>query len=160
MPEVYTDVSTVLPKLAEIEREITEMNTVQDFAPLSLTANDLPTFVNLPRRADINTIQPGEDFAGIEIFIRRVYQCNLYVATAGSGTSGEPFAACEPFFDRVGKVFVRHPAVLLTLGVLNMDFQGDDGVDGNMVYAGLPFYGIRFRVQVTTRARVLYANLE
>jgi len=157
-------VTNALIALAAIEREIANPWEVgqycfaYDKAPFSI--GQTPAFVNLPGTDSIDMVIAGEDEEAIEVISTRIYNCNLYVIPNGEGGVGEAFGQCEPFFDLARAVFLAHPALNLTNGIVEFRLLGDDGVKGNMIYGGQGYYGIPFRVQAITRTRNDFANYE
>jgi len=157
-------VDLILPKLAEIEREVAnpflpgDFTFAYDAAPFSI--QQTPSWVNLPGPASYDMSGGGEDELGIEVIETRIYNCTIYVIPAGEGAEGEAFAKCEPFFSLARSVFLAHPSLKLTAGIVSLNPLGDDGTKGNLDYAGQIYYGIPFRVQVIARTRDLYATNE
>jgi len=157
-------VTNVLTALAEIEAEISNPWLPGQFcyayeqAPFSI--GQTPSFVNLPGATSYDMNIGGEDEYGIEVIDTRLYTCTLYVIPQGEGGGGEAFGQCEPFFDLARAVFLAHPALKLTNGIVEFRLLGDDGARGNLAYAGQLYYGIPFRVQAISRTRSQYADNE
>lgn len=159
------DVSDVLPRLAEIEREL--LNPISglpviayDSAPFSLNSADLPAWVNLPGPAVVDwDMRAGEDSLYKEGYETRQYNCLLHIVSAAAGIPGEAFAACEPYFALGRQVLESHQSLKDLGGISSVRLLGDDGTI-RLPYAGVDYLGIRFRLQIIGRVRVKIAQGE
>lgn len=151
------DVDVVLPLLAAIEAEIPGIGACHAAPPLSISAADLPAFINLPGPATVS--EPQDDDGASEFFEQRVYYCILLVAPAGSGVEGEAFEKCNSWFKRVRNKLASYQA-LKGAAALQMTYGGDAGARPDIVYNGNAYFGIRFTVTIQGRVRVPYATGE
>ena len=159
------DVTSVLPQIALIEREIINPLTglplkAYDSAPFSLSSNDLPCFVNLagPMTEDWD-VRAGEDDLVKEGYENRVYLCTLYIVAGGAGIPGEAYALCEPYFALTRNTLQSHQSLKNLPGIQRVYFLGDDGARVRS-YGGQEYYSIAFRLQIIGRVRVTYATGE
>jgi hypothetical protein len=143
--------------LAAVEEAIVGVGRAFAEAPNALQPADLPAFVNLP--GPCREEWEMSDEQGVEAYETRVWDCRLHVAPRAAGTSGEVWRLCEPFFATCRDAFQGHQSLGGVVEVLKVTFLGDGGAQ-ELTYAGMPYAGIRFRVQVVTRIRVRYAQGE
>ena len=143
----------VKTKLAEIEAAITAVKKTFAQAPHSLSAADLPAFVNFTGAATHDWRAGGSE-VDIET---RTYLLRLYVKPVGDGMAGEGERVCEPFFAGVRDYLAARPGLERLTGVQLATLVGDGGVQV-FQYGGLQFYGIEFRLQVTELVEVVYVE--
>lgn len=151
-----TDETNILTALAAIELAIPGIARSYADAPDTINSADMPLFVNLPGPVTYDWNANFDAFADEGRKTRDFYAV-LIVAPFGAGTPGEKFALVNTYFDPVMRAFQSHR----TLGGLDYIVKtivtGDSGVRADIEYSGLRWYGVRFTVQVTWKARVIYA---
>lgn len=149
---------TILDALAFIEAQITGVSVAYGYPPATIPRSDTPAFINLPGPATVDWQGAGEDADGLEGLETRQYYCIILVAAMGEGASdGEAMGRCIPFLSRFRDVIAANPS----LGQSNpytAFVTGDGGVQANLEYNGVGYYGIRFTVSVTGRVRALYES--
>ncbi|MCB0207711.1 MAG: hypothetical protein KDJ52_00185 [Anaerolineae bacterium] len=151
-------VATVKARLVTIQQNITGVLTAYAQGPNSLSAANMPLFVNLTRKAEVDWKVFGSDM-GLET---RLYAMQLYVMPFGQGVPGEAEEACELFFPLVRDTFAARPSLEQLLGVQEATFLGDSGVIGLKypLEGGSLYWGIEFRLQVKEVVERTYANSE
>ena len=159
------DVPSILARLATIEPEVLNpINSVPTYAyasvPFSLNTNDLPSWVNLPGpMVEDWEVRVGEDSQAKEGLETREFHCTLYIAPAAAGKDGELFAVTEPYFALCRDMFQSHQSLKALDGIQRVNVLGDGGSQV-LPFAGVPYYAIRFRVQIVSRVRVALATGE
>jgi hypothetical protein len=149
-------IALVLAKLATFERTIIrpETNTpmvAYDNPPFAIAAADMPLFVNFVGPLSQNLGTSSDDGAR-EFLETRTYMLNLYHSPAAAGVDGEKYGLLTPYFDLVYSLFAAYPHLSNMGNIVSSLILTDSGMV-TLPYANQPYYGIRFSLQVVSRAR-------
>ena len=159
-------VDIVLPALTAIEDDIqigTAPDVITAFAfddPPNSISGSLPCFVNIFGDSTVDMGIAGEDEKGIDVIDTCAYTATLYVAPAGSGIPGEAFEKITPWITPTMKMFLKHPNIAVSTGIILLKYLGHGRARGDLVYGGQQYYGVEFRLQILTRVRATYADNE
>lgn len=144
-------VATVKAALAVLQVQIAGVQKAYAQAPNSVTAGDMPLFVNLTGAATYDR-EEGEDYDKET----REYRMFLYVCPQMTGIPGEGEALCEPFFPLVRDFFSSRPSLGGVTDVLTSRPTGDGGVQ-ILRFGDTPYIGIEFKLDVVEVLPITYA---
>lgn len=144
-------VQVTIAALATICRQVTGVKRAYEFPPLSVPSTELVAAVILPGESTPTPVENSEAYA--EFYLSRLYYVNFLVAPWASGVSGEAYNKTVPFIEAGLREFMSYP-FLGTGNAFRVTYAGDTGVRDDLVYADTRFYGVRFKLNVTTRLLV------
>lgn len=159
------NVDEVLAQLATISREIInpisqQPITTYENAPFSVSPGDEPAIVWLPGPMAENWDTLGESETYIAGLETRDYIGLLLVKPKGQGLSGEAFSLVTPYFAQLHDVLESHQTLAGLAGIQSVNYRGDDGVHGDLEYAGLAYYGTRAHLRIVSVTQVKIAQGE
>ena len=157
------NVDEVMAKLAVIEREIIDPVShnalvAYENVPYTISNADMPLFVNFVG-ALTNSEMIGSDESARTYNDTRNYVLTLYHSPFGAGVEGEKMGLLTPFFALVYDTFAKYPHLKMMGGVLDSMLTGDSGMT-IVNFASQQYYGVRFTLQVTSKARRLIGDFE
>jgi hypothetical protein len=154
-----TTLQQVRERLAEIQRTVTGVKRAYAWAPQSLPDSDLPLFCTFTGPATVTML------AETLLEETRTWLMRLYVKNVQAGVDGEAEKAVDEFLLSVRAAFLAHPL----LGNGNKDstlafveraaWMGDNGIQV-LTYAGQPYLGAEFRLNLVTIIPVTIAGYE
>ena len=153
-------VQDILSRTAALERTIispTSGSALKAYAnvPYSITAADMPLFVNFVGNLQQVVLQ-GSDELAQDFQEIRLYNLVLYLAPYGTGVQGEKFGLLSPYFDLVLAKMQAYPHLNNLPGIVNSRIVSDTGM-GVVAFQDTKYFGIRFVLQVTSKTRRLLA---
>lgn len=153
-----SDVETVLARIALLQRNILDPSTgmavvAYDNAPYSISAASMPLFVTFVHPLVRNDLMGSDNF-GREFNDTRTYDMILYLSPFGTGIEGENLGLLTQWFDAVHSEFGKWPKLKALAGIQSALITADSGASVQE-YNGQRYYGIRFTLSVTRRARWL-----
>jgi|SRR5271157_3284443 len=146
-------VLTVKTQLAAVEllNVSPKVNTAHVEIPRSIPAGELPAFIN---KAGNNIVtRLGGDILWYDT---RTYFCQLLVANAQAGISGEAEALVESFIDECKDTFRSHPSLALEDiplpdGIQRSWYVRDTGIS-TIKFSGMDYIGVQYELQVVELA--------
>ncbi len=153
----------ILSRIAEIEREILSPDTgkvciAYDNIPGTLTASQMPCFVNYPRQLIKNDLV-GSDERGRTFLETRNFGLTLYHSPVGTGANEEKTGLLVPYFELVYSKFGSYPHLKALEGIVDALITNDSGT-GTATYSGTEYYAINFNLQVIRRVRRLLDEID
>lgn len=142
---------TITAAIATIAKTLTGVKRAYEYPPASVPSTEMTAVVILPGEATTTPLENSEECT--EFYLERVYNVLFLVAAFGSGVSGEAYGKALPFVESGMRLFISYP-FLGTGNAFRVRYLGDTGVRDDLIFADTRFYGVRFRLSVTTRLRV------
>lgn len=145
-------VAQVKQRLADLEIQISGVNSAHVQAPRSLVEVNLPAFVNRVGEATFDQTTFGEQIT----LVRRLYRLELYVTEYTLGIEGEAEERVEPFAESVSTFFMDRVGLELAGNdaiVYQAVLESDTGVSMGIPYPGTDgklFAGILYNLRVST----------
>jgi len=151
-----TGVVSILTQIAVIEREIlipVSGSAMLAYAniPLTISAAQMPCFVNFPGALLSNVIE-GSDEDAREFIESRIFTLNMYHSPFGTGAGEEKSGLLTPYFELVYTAFGAYPHLKALPEIIDAVLSADTGTV-LVEFAGAMYYGIKFTLRVTRRAR-------
>lgn len=158
LSEIKTRLALIQPAISGVEQAYAE-------GPKALVPANMPLFVNLlgPTQADHKALGAEANLRANTILMR------LYVCPIQQGLDGEAERLVEPLIPLVWACFDARPGLgtyglsisdLVPLaGVRGAHILSDSGIR-SLVYAGTPYLGVEFRLNVIQIVEVSYAPYE
>jgi hypothetical protein len=162
-PPTYdtADVNDVLMKMAIIFRKLADPTTklpfVYDAPPNSVSTMALPCIINLPGANTADDQTGGDEDVSTTIFETRKWDTLLIAAPLGASYPGDAYQSALKLITPMRNIVVAYPGMDGS-SLLKWRFLGDSGVKADILYGGLPYYGIRFQTEVQSLVKVTYAE--
>jgi hypothetical protein len=137
-----TDIeSTILERLAAIESSITGVVKAKARLPRTITAADMPLFLNY--------IGPAQyDYQSSDlVFVTRTFRPTLYIMSTGQGIENEAQEKAEPFFTRVRDEFGGRPSLNSLKHIQDCTLVSDTSVVV-LAYLGNEYLGIEWSLRI------------
>jgi hypothetical protein len=153
-------IANIKTRLAEVARTVANVKRAYAEAPASLPETDLPIFVSFV--GPVTGFQKHGEQMGEEA---RTFILRMFVKAVQSGYDGDAERAVEPFVTSVRDTFLSHPALGLGTSasqiewVTGMTWLGDGGITV-LPFAGIPYLGVEYRINVSYLVPIGIANYE
>jgi hypothetical protein len=152
------NVQGILTQIATLERTI--INPVSgsacrayDNIPYTLTAAQMPCFVNFPRQMTSMNLM-GSDEKGREFSELRNFELRFYLVPYGTGAEEEKSGLLIPWIELTYVTFGAYPHLKGLNGIMDSKMLSDTGVTV-VEWAGNRYFGLSFTLSVLRRVRRL-----
>ncbi len=157
------EVPNVLAQIAAIERQIINVETgapliAFDNVPYIINVADMPLFVNYVGNLTQNVVAGSDEIARDMREVRN-YTLAFYMGAYGTGVEGELIARMTPYFPLIYARFGSYPHLNMLAGVVDSTLVGDSGTKV-LQFAGHQYHGVLFTLQVMSKVRRPFADME